>query len=510
MKVITIVAASITVLVFASVMTVRFVSGQSDSPCVTGGAVGSDNAGLAADCETLLGIKSALQGSADLNWWSGRSIDDWDGVTTRGGRVAELSLPNRNMDGVIPAGLGNLSALKTLDLSSNSLTGQIPASLNNLRLSRLRLGGNSLTGCVPPNLLKVSDSDVASLNLSACRSATPTPALTATATPTPGPIDDLYDLLAFAHCTANDFTSVFATSTPYAIAPRGSKAVSWKPNGRGWVASIQTDWTGTGANGTSQFLCRTVLHTNESSAMLDSGEHQELERMAALGTFDVLEARKIRSTYDIGEDFIASHVGLGTNRVDKADTWRYGSTAALFRQGSINVSIVELWPAATDGSPSFPHVSRVAELGRRIDDRLRALAARNIDPYGLLVEGLQEAKDVSQRELREFSGIALTSTRIPATPVPTLPPGAPVVEISIRNFQHADAEVKAGTVVIWTNNSKALHTVTHINTGGARLFDSGTISPGVGFRYQFTKPGAYEYQCLIHPVNMKGTITVTE
>ncbi len=49
--------------------------------------------------------------------------------------MTELSLPKRGLDGVLPVGLSNLTALETLDLSSNSLTGQIPASLNNLILS---------------------------------------------------------------------------------------------------------------------------------------------------------------------------------------------------------------------------------------------------------------------------------------------------------------------------------------------------------------------------------------
>ena len=101
-------------------------------------------------------------------------------------------------------------------------------------------------------------------------------------------------------------------------------------------------------------------------------------------------------------------------------------------------------------------------------------------------------------------------TRIPPTPVPTLPPGAEVEELNIMNFQHADATVKTGTVVIWTNKDKPLHTVTHISSGGERLFNSETIAPDAGFRFYFTEPGTYTYQCLIHPVNMKGTITVTE
>ena len=102
-------------------------------------------------------------------------------------------------------------------------------------------------------------------------------------------------------------------------------------------------------------------------------------------------------------------------------------------------------------------------------------------------------------------------TRVPATPVPTLPPDAEIAEANIANFQLADLEVKAGTVVIWTNKDRTLHTITHVSEdGGSALFNSSTISPGAGFRWHFTEPGVFQYQCLIHPVNMKGTVTVTE
>ena len=71
--------------------------GGDDSVCVTGGAVPSGSAALIADCETLLGMKSALRGSAKLNWWAGRSIEKWNGIKIQGGRVVELSLPNRKL-----------------------------------------------------------------------------------------------------------------------------------------------------------------------------------------------------------------------------------------------------------------------------------------------------------------------------------------------------------------------------------------------------------------------------
>ena len=137
-------------VIVATIVGAAIVTGQGSSACVTGGAVPANNAALAADCDTLLGMKSALRGSGKLNWWTGRSIDKWDGITLGSGRVVQVSLPSKSLDGIIPAGFGNLPALQVLDLSSNSLTGTIPSELGNLtNLTRWRLSGNSLTGCVP-------------------------------------------------------------------------------------------------------------------------------------------------------------------------------------------------------------------------------------------------------------------------------------------------------------------------------------------------------------------------
>ena len=54
-------------------------------------------------------------------------------------------------------------------MSRNSLTGEIPAALGNLKhLDVLYLGGNRLTGCVPPKLLEVRRNDLESLGLPVC------------------------------------------------------------------------------------------------------------------------------------------------------------------------------------------------------------------------------------------------------------------------------------------------------------------------------------------------------
>ena len=162
------VALVVGALVTANIVTTPLF-GQTASPCVTGGAVAAGNPGLAADCETLLGLKASLRGSAKLNWWTGRLIERWDGIKVQRGRVVDVSLPNRNLDGIIPTRLGNLSALTALDLSSNSLTGHIPTELNSLTgLTRWRLAGNDFTGCVPDALAAVVDSDVSTLGLPTC------------------------------------------------------------------------------------------------------------------------------------------------------------------------------------------------------------------------------------------------------------------------------------------------------------------------------------------------------
>lgn len=162
------VALVVGALVTANIVTTPLF-GQTASSCVTGGAVAAGNPGLAADCETLLGLKASLRGSAKLNWWTGRLIERWDGIKVQRGRVVDVSLPNRNLDGIIPTGFGSLSALTELDLSSNSLTGQIPTELDNLTgLTRWRLAGNDFTGCVPDTLAAVVDSDISTLGLPTC------------------------------------------------------------------------------------------------------------------------------------------------------------------------------------------------------------------------------------------------------------------------------------------------------------------------------------------------------
>ena len=150
---------------------------------------------LGQDCRALLAIEAALAGTATLNWSSNTPIADWDGISLYKRRVAGIALDNQSLTGTLPAGLGQLTALRTLRLKGNALTGAIPPELGQLSLLRvldlsgnsltgslphrlaelahlreLRVSGNALTGCAAPVLHTIRTHDLATANLAACAS----------------------------------------------------------------------------------------------------------------------------------------------------------------------------------------------------------------------------------------------------------------------------------------------------------------------------------------------------
>lgn len=114
------------------------------------------------DREALLELKAVLgQRSSRLSSWnSSASLCLWPGVTCshrHGGRVSALHLSSAGLAGTIPASVGNLTFLTSIDLSQNKLEGEIPAAVGRLhRLRYLDMSNNSLQSEIPAGLRNCS------------------------------------------------------------------------------------------------------------------------------------------------------------------------------------------------------------------------------------------------------------------------------------------------------------------------------------------------------------------
>lgn len=74
-------------------------------------------------------------------------------------------------------------------------------------------------------------------------------------------------------------------------------------------------------------------------------------------------------------------------------------------------------------------------------------------------------------------------------------PPANQVFIQGMAFSPATLTITAGTTVKWTNKDAVTHTV----TSDSGVFDSGNVTTGNTFSYQFMTAGTFSYHCTIHP-----------
>ncbi|KAK3130115.1 hypothetical protein QOZ80_6BG0489100 [Eleusine coracana subsp. coracana] len=120
---------------------------------------------------TLLALKRGLtlpSASALADWnESNGHVCSFTGVTCdrRREHVVGLALANMSISGAIPAVVGDLVRLRSLDVSNNSISGAMPSSLGNLtRLESLVVRSNRISGTIPlvlGNLLRLQILDVA-------------------------------------------------------------------------------------------------------------------------------------------------------------------------------------------------------------------------------------------------------------------------------------------------------------------------------------------------------------
>lgn len=104
--------------------------------------------------QALLDIYVNMQGDQWVQSWDVNSpVSEWQGITVKDKQVTGISLLFNNVTAEIPASIGDLVHLKTLELSFNKITGTLPESLGNLKdLEVLAFNGNFLTGTIPESL----------------------------------------------------------------------------------------------------------------------------------------------------------------------------------------------------------------------------------------------------------------------------------------------------------------------------------------------------------------------
>ncbi len=88
------------------------------------------------------------------NWLGSPGTESsWFGVTVTADHVTAIDLSANNLTGTLPAELGDLRSLHSLNLAFNDLQGPIPHELGNLtQLVDLELGGNMFVGVIPTSL----------------------------------------------------------------------------------------------------------------------------------------------------------------------------------------------------------------------------------------------------------------------------------------------------------------------------------------------------------------------
>ena len=114
------------------------------------------------DRAALIALYQATSGPSWENndgWLNDGPLGDWYGVTTNEeGRVTSLVLVGNSLQGNIPSSLSDLKKLQLLLLYNNELSGSIPRELGSLgNLQLLYLHSNQLTGSIPSELGRLSN-----------------------------------------------------------------------------------------------------------------------------------------------------------------------------------------------------------------------------------------------------------------------------------------------------------------------------------------------------------------
>ena len=108
---------------------------------------------------TLYNFTNGPNWNDNTNWGTNCDICTWQGVTCNDNwRVSVLTLPNNNLNGILPAEIGQLTELVEIFLDGNSIYGSIPEELYTIpTLENIILSNNLLEGELSPSICQLSN-----------------------------------------------------------------------------------------------------------------------------------------------------------------------------------------------------------------------------------------------------------------------------------------------------------------------------------------------------------------
>ena len=335
---------------------------------------------LLLDCDTLIAIKSTLEGDTGaLNWETETSIGMWDGIRTGGSppRVTSIKLQREDLSGFIPAELGsldalediwfysnsltgpipptigNLSNLRTLMLAWNDLSGELPAELNKLDLDRLWLRGNSFTGCVPYNLSLVPDNDLDRVGPPICETVPP-----------PTDEERILAIVEKANCTADDLDYVLTLPGSFRLIDHlGSDSGLYEhTNSKGLWAYAYSYWE----HSYEYIMVQCYIHAfdNVTTAALEVN-YDGLRYTDRDLDYDVILESKIASETltEIGDEFIVMYSFFGRTDGGTPTSVDFTESGSMYRRGQIAATIL------ISGNVSYrPYI--LESISRSIDARI--------------------------------------------------------------------------------------------------------------------------------------------
>ncbi|XP_068637845.1 leucine-rich repeat receptor-like serine/threonine-protein kinase SKM1 [Aristolochia californica] len=125
------------------------------------------SAARAAELEILISFKAAIHDPLHQlsSWNASASFCDWNGVTCNSNsQVTVIELSGRNLSGGLSPDLFHLPFVRTINLSSNSLSGEIPVQIFSSSLQHLNLSNNNFSG--PVSLPRRPLSNIETLDVS--------------------------------------------------------------------------------------------------------------------------------------------------------------------------------------------------------------------------------------------------------------------------------------------------------------------------------------------------------